>query len=355
MRHKDVMVSPSQLKSLNIRYTTAKQEPGEFIVLNAGAFHAGFNTGLNCAEAVNFATEGWIEQGAAATRCQCRGDTVDIDMRIFGWESSGSEQEDEEAAGNEEEEAEERSEGEATTSEDRPTRKRARGRRGVGAGRRAAPPESEEEDEDEEASDSDMGVVEVVDEDEEAEGLRRPRTRPAARRKKRVLHFGPDSREQKVSSPSTPPYGHGFSMGRAAAARRPAAPPPTKYPVVAVISHARDDEGLPLFNLGYLIPPSQAHKIEGCALRAGSGEVIVSWLRESRTDGLFRASKPLRLWIVKERDVYAVRTMWDDSVVNPGYRLLTLRSRVTNRLLESPFRGGANKEFRGTGAPALES
>lgn len=31
--------------------------PGEFMVLNAAAYHAGFNMGYNCAEAINFASE----------------------------------------------------------------------------------------------------------------------------------------------------------------------------------------------------------------------------------------------------------------------------------------------------------
>jgi len=39
------------------RCLQAKQEPNEFIVLNAGAYHSGYNLGFNCAEAVNFATQ----------------------------------------------------------------------------------------------------------------------------------------------------------------------------------------------------------------------------------------------------------------------------------------------------------
>lgn len=44
-----------------------KQEPGEFVVLNAAAYHSGFNCGFNTAEAVNFATEDWIE----VSLCSC--------------------------------------------------------------------------------------------------------------------------------------------------------------------------------------------------------------------------------------------------------------------------------------------
>jgi [histone H3]-trimethyl-L-lysine9/36 demethylase len=40
-----------------------KQDPGQYVVLNAAAYHSGFNCGFNTAEAVNFATEDWIEVG----------------------------------------------------------------------------------------------------------------------------------------------------------------------------------------------------------------------------------------------------------------------------------------------------
>ena len=46
--------------------TPAKQEPGEFVVTFPGAYHAGFSTGLNCGEAVNFAPPDWLRFGAAA-------------------------------------------------------------------------------------------------------------------------------------------------------------------------------------------------------------------------------------------------------------------------------------------------
>ena len=43
MRHKDILLSPRVLRSFNIDFVTAKQQAGEFMVLNAGAFHSGFN------------------------------------------------------------------------------------------------------------------------------------------------------------------------------------------------------------------------------------------------------------------------------------------------------------------------
>lgn len=42
-------------------YVQCKQNAGEYVVLNAAAYHSGFNAGFNTAEAVNFATEDWIE------------------------------------------------------------------------------------------------------------------------------------------------------------------------------------------------------------------------------------------------------------------------------------------------------
>ena len=42
------------------------QEAGQFVITFPKAFHGGFNHGLNCAEAVNFATPDWFAAGFEA-------------------------------------------------------------------------------------------------------------------------------------------------------------------------------------------------------------------------------------------------------------------------------------------------
>lgn len=85
VRHKNMMISPSLLRSYNIDYVQALQHPGEFIVLNASSYHAGYNLGFNCAEAVNFALPKWIEIGKDCSQCDCgaMADGVSLDMSIF--------------------------------------------------------------------------------------------------------------------------------------------------------------------------------------------------------------------------------------------------------------------------------
>ena len=42
------------------------QKAGEFILTLPGSYHAGFSTGLNIGEAVNFASKSWLPFGAKA-------------------------------------------------------------------------------------------------------------------------------------------------------------------------------------------------------------------------------------------------------------------------------------------------
>jgi hypothetical protein len=84
LRHKDILISPTLLRQSGIPFITAVQRAGEFVVVLAGAYHAGFNHGFNLAEAVNFATPSWVPIGCKASRCLCAPDTVSINMRAFG-------------------------------------------------------------------------------------------------------------------------------------------------------------------------------------------------------------------------------------------------------------------------------
>lgn len=53
-------LSPKVLKEKSVPCYTALQKPGQFIVTCPRAYHAGFNTGFNVAESVNFALEDWL-------------------------------------------------------------------------------------------------------------------------------------------------------------------------------------------------------------------------------------------------------------------------------------------------------
>ncbi|KXZ47406.1 hypothetical protein GPECTOR_35g844 [Gonium pectorale] len=60
------MVSPRTLQAAGVPLYALTQEEGEFVVTWPGAYHAGFNHGLNCAEAVNFAPPDWLRMAGAA-------------------------------------------------------------------------------------------------------------------------------------------------------------------------------------------------------------------------------------------------------------------------------------------------
>lgn len=57
------MTSPAYLISKGITVTKTLQRPGEFVVTFPGSYHAGFSTGLNVGEAVNFMTKSWFDFG----------------------------------------------------------------------------------------------------------------------------------------------------------------------------------------------------------------------------------------------------------------------------------------------------
>jgi histone demethylase JARID1 len=66
MHHITTQVSPSSLMINKVPVFKTRQEVGQFIVTFPEAYHAGFSYGLNCGEAVNFATSDWIPHGSQA-------------------------------------------------------------------------------------------------------------------------------------------------------------------------------------------------------------------------------------------------------------------------------------------------
>jgi ribosomal protein L44E len=83
LRHKNYLINPLIVKQKGITVHKCVQYPGEFVITFCGSYHAGFNMGYNCAEAVNFALKRWIEVGKNAGICKCHSDSVKIDMRSF--------------------------------------------------------------------------------------------------------------------------------------------------------------------------------------------------------------------------------------------------------------------------------
>ncbi|KAF6776844.1 hypothetical protein AHF37_03928 [Paragonimus kellicotti] len=83
LRHKCVLISPSILTNAGIPTKKIIQKRGEFMITFPYAYHAGFNLGLNIAEAVNFALPRWIDFGKKAKICTCWDDTVRICMDPF--------------------------------------------------------------------------------------------------------------------------------------------------------------------------------------------------------------------------------------------------------------------------------
>ncbi|KAF4150300.1 PLU-1-like protein [Phytophthora infestans] len=62
------MFSPKTLREHGVPVYRATHRPNEFVVTFPSAYHAGFNNGFNCAEAVNFATLDWLAWGAKSLK-----------------------------------------------------------------------------------------------------------------------------------------------------------------------------------------------------------------------------------------------------------------------------------------------
>lgn len=84
LRHKNTLIHPVVLRNNGIKVRKVVQKQGEFIIPRATAYHAGFNSGFNIAEAVNFALFNWIEDIAPKVKfCNWVKDSVKINMSSF--------------------------------------------------------------------------------------------------------------------------------------------------------------------------------------------------------------------------------------------------------------------------------
>ncbi|XP_012369051.1 lysine-specific demethylase 4D-like [Octodon degus] len=83
LRHKVALISPTVLRDNGIPFSCMTQEAGEFMVTFPYGYHAGFNHGFNCAEAINFATLRWIDYGKVASQCSCGEARVSFSMDAF--------------------------------------------------------------------------------------------------------------------------------------------------------------------------------------------------------------------------------------------------------------------------------
>ena len=114
LRHKTFLISPSHLlQNFNIKVNKIVHRPGEFVITFPYGYHSGYNLGYNCAEAVNFALDSWMEYGRVAKKCDCSQaqDSVWIDIREIERKLRGEETDYEETDEEEEEEDDENENG----------------------------------------------------------------------------------------------------------------------------------------------------------------------------------------------------------------------------------------------------
>lgn len=83
LRHKTTLIEPTTLIKNGVKLYKIIQKPREFVIARTAAYHAGFNSGFNIAEAVNFAMPSWLDIADNVSYCKCSKDSVKIDMDLF--------------------------------------------------------------------------------------------------------------------------------------------------------------------------------------------------------------------------------------------------------------------------------
>ena len=107
LRHKSFLISPQHLlQHYGVKVNKVLSYPGEFVVTYPYGYHSGYNLGYNCAEAVNFALDSWLDMGKIAKRCECAQaqDSVWIDVHAIERKLRGEDTEYEETEDDDEDE-----------------------------------------------------------------------------------------------------------------------------------------------------------------------------------------------------------------------------------------------------------
>lgn len=60
--------------------TKVEHKAGEFMLVLGGAYHCGFNFGVNIAEAINYGTRSWFTQLTSHKVCRCLRSSVKADL-----------------------------------------------------------------------------------------------------------------------------------------------------------------------------------------------------------------------------------------------------------------------------------
>ena len=87
LRHKSVYVPEELLQDLNIGYTSVVQHQGEMVITFPFAYHQGYNTGPNIAEAIGYASDRWevfIREGLYENcqKLRCKVEPIKMDLEF---------------------------------------------------------------------------------------------------------------------------------------------------------------------------------------------------------------------------------------------------------------------------------
>ena len=86
VRHKSINIDPRVVAAAGIDVYRAEQNEGDMVITFPRAYHSGYNSGINVAEAANFAHPMWIEYGVKHKKCDCPDEDATnniVDVELF--------------------------------------------------------------------------------------------------------------------------------------------------------------------------------------------------------------------------------------------------------------------------------